>query len=287
MSGDIKQQILVPYDFSEASENALIYGAELATWFKCEISLIFALKIPANNKTNTGEEQIQEIKNKMTVIAGNIISGRHIMVNVYVFKEKIHNVINRFYEKINGIICVCGLNEKKNNKYFFSAMSLVSDYRNLRIPLLIVNEQLPKKSMFSNMILPIDFNRESKEKAVWAGYISTLNKSTVTIVIRDYKDQYFSASLRNNIALIQKLYNNLGVNYSIVREKNISVSIEKYAVEYAGLNDGDLLVITATKEIAVDDLLFGLAEKKIIINKYKLPVLLVNPRDDLYIPCGC
>jgi hypothetical protein len=141
--------------------------------------------------------------------------------------------------------------------------------------------------MYSHIILPLDFNRESKEKSAWAGHISTLNKSKVRILIRAYKDAYFAASLRNNIVLVKKLYKNLEVNYDIVKEPDITVDIDKYAVEYAWLNNADLLVIMATKDIAVDDLLLGLKEKKIIDNKYKLPVMLINPRDDLYLPCGC
>jgi len=48
-----------------------------------------------------------------------------------------------------------------------------------------------------------------------------------------------------------------------------------------------MVVIMATKEIAVDDFIFGLKEKSIIDNKYKMPVMLINPRDNLYLPCGC
>jgi nucleotide-binding universal stress UspA family protein len=280
-----KQQVLVPYDFSEASENALIYGIELARLFRCEVSIIHA--ISKKHMDKTPEKAEADAKADLITISNNIISKHHLLVNVYVFQGEVHDLINKFYEKINAIAVIAGLNSTKKKNHYFTAGKLVTDYRNLRVPLVVVHDIMPRKTMYSHIILPLDFNRESKEKSAWAGHISTLNKSKVRILIRAYKDAYFAASLRNNLVLVKKLYKNLEVDYDIIKEPDITVDIDKYALEYAWLNNADLLVIMATKDIAVDDLLLGLKEKKIIDNKYKLPVMLINPRDDLYLPCGC
>jgi hypothetical protein len=282
-----KQQVLVPYDFSEASENALIYGIELARLFKCEVSIIHALSKKHLDKNKSLAEAEAAAKASLITISNNIISKHHLLVNVYVFQGEVRDLIDKFYEKINAIAVIAGLNSVKKKTDYFTAGKLVTDYRNLRVPLIVVHDIMPRKSMYSNIILPLDFNRESKEKSAWAGHISTLNQSKVRILIRAYKDSYFAASLRNNLVLVKKLYKNLEVDYDIVKEPDITVDIDKYAVEYAWLNNADLLVIMATKDIAVDDLLLGLKEKKIVNNKYKLPVMLINPRDDLYLPCGC
>ena len=280
-----KQQVLVPYDFSEAAENALIYGIELARLFTCEVSIIHAISKKHADRNFPDAETT--VKASLITLANNIISKHHLMVNVYVFQGEVRDLIDKFYEKINAIAVIAGLNSVKKKTHYFTAGKLVTDYRNLRVPLVVVHDIMPRKTMYSNIVLPLDFNRESKEKSAWAGHISTLNRSKVRILIRKYKDAYFAASLRNNIVLVKKLYENLGVDYEIIKEPDITVDIDKYAVEYAWLNNADLLVIMATKDVAVDDLLLGLKEKKIVDNKYKLPVMLINPRDDLYLPCGC
>ncbi len=282
-----KQQVLVPYDFSKGAENALITAIELATLFRCEISLFHALN-KNNIRLYSNRNDAENItRNKLTAIAHDVIDLRQVPVNVYVFVDEVHQVVNKIYEHINAIAVVAGLNEQKSAAYYFTPGNLVTDYRNLRIPLIAVHDMLPRRTMFEGMVLPLDFNRESKEKAAWAGHISTLNKSSVSILTRHYKDPYFAASLRSNIALVKKLYTNLNVDYQIKFEADLKSDIDKYAVDYAWYNQGAMVVIMATKEIAVDDLLFGLKEKKIIDNKYKLPVMLINPRDDLYLPCGC
>ena len=282
-----KQQILVPYDFSKASENALVCAVELASLFKCEISIFHALN-KKNIKLYEDENDAERlVKNKLIAVAKDIIEIDHILANVYVFKDEVHHVINKIYERVNAIAVIAGLNSQKNTYNYFTLSSIVTDYRNLRIPIIVVHDELTRRSFFSGMILPLDFNRESKEKAAWAGHISTLNKTKVNILTRHYKDSYFAASLRSNLALVKKLYRNLNVEYQIICEADIKCDIDKYAIDYAWYNKGDMIVIMATKEVAVDDLLFGLKEKKIIDNKYKLPIMLINPRDDLYLPCGC
>lgn len=282
-----RQQILVPYDFSKAAENALVCAIELATLFKCEISLFHAIN-KKNIKLYADQDDAEMIvKNKLLAVAKDIIQNDRILVNIYVFKDEVNRVVNKIYEKINAIALIVGLNSQKDTYHYFSSSSIVTDYRNLRIPIIVVHDLLPRKSLFGGMVLPLDFNRESKEKAAWAGHISTLNKTTVNILTRHYKDPYFAASLRSNLALVKRLYSNINVEYHVVYDSDIKSDIDKYAVDYAWYNRGEMVVIMATKEIAVDDFILGLKEKKIIDNKYKLPIMLINPRDDLYLPCGC
>ncbi|HOY30485.1 MAG TPA: universal stress protein [Bacteroidales bacterium] len=282
-----KQQVLVPYDFSKASENALLCAVELASLFQCEISLIHALTRKNIKLYSNLSEAETLVKKKLVAFARDIIEMDHVQVNVYVFRDEVDKVINKIYERINAIAVIAGLNSKKGVYDFFSSGTIVTDYRELRIPVIVVHDVLCRRSFFSGMVLPLDFNRESKEKSAWVGHISTLNKTKVTILARQYKDAYFAASLRSNLALVKKLYKNLNVEYQIVNEPAVKSDIDKYAVDYAWYNKGDMVVIMATKEIAVDDLIFGLKEKKIIDNKYKLPIMFINPRDDLYLPCGC
>jgi len=282
-----KQQILVPYDFSKATDNALLCATELAGLFKCEICLFHTINKKIS-KFYSGEKLSEEVvRKKLTIIAMNIIETHNIQTNVYFFKEEVDKVINKIYEQINAIAVVFGINAKKKPYHYFTPGDISTDYRNLRIPIITVHDELNNKSFFNNIILTLDFNRESKEKSAWAGHISTLNNTKITILTRHYNDSYFAAALRSNMALVKKLYDNLGVVYEIKNEPDIKCDIDKYAVDYAFYNKGEMLVVMATKEIAIDDLLFGLKEKKIINNKYKLPVMLINPRDDLYLPCGC
>jgi hypothetical protein len=275
------QQVIVPYDFSPACENALLFGLELARMFSCEVSLMGFLS------DNTDESDVTKQRQELALLAGHMIVEYSVKVNVYTFKGEVSKTIEKVYPTMNAIAMIAGLNQGKSKKFHFTSGKITTDYRFLRIPVIVVREELPRKTIYQNIVVPLDFNKESKEKTAWPGYMSTLNKSSVSILVRNYKDAYFAAALRNNLALVTKLYENLGVSYKIVKEPDITCDIDKYAVEYAWMNRSDLIVIIATKEIEIDDFLFGLREKKIIENKYNLPVMMINPREDLFLPCGC
>jgi nucleotide-binding universal stress UspA family protein len=47
----------------------------------------------------------------------------------------------------------------------------------------------------------------------------------------------------------------------------------------------DLLMISASRDYGIDDIIFGPKEEK-IVKKSTIPVMVINPRKDLYALCG-
>lgn len=277
-----KQQILVPVDFSEASLNAITYAIEVARIFKSEISLLNVIENSRKNQTSNDEESI--IKERLLPYAKDIIEYNKIIVNIYVVKGNYIKIINSIIESINAIMVIAGL-DKKNKHRYFSPKILSTKFRSLRIPILIVQRKPPSHIPFKNIILPVDFRKQSKEKAPWSSYFSKLNGSRIHIVFKEYKDAYFLKQLHNNMVLIKKSFDTMNVNYSIHKVKNINCSIDKYAIAYARMNLADMVVILNTDDFALDDQLFGPAEQRLMLNQEQIPLLCLNPRDDLFIPC--
>lgn len=59
--------------------------------------------------------------------------------------------------------------------------------------------------------------------------------------------------------------------------------MEREAAAWAQQN-ADLTIVSASREYGLDDLIFGSKERK-ILEKTTQPMLLVNPRGDLYALC--
>ena len=81
------------------------------------------------------------------------------------------------------------------------------------------------------------------------------------------------------------MFNNFEVNYEIIKTTQKQDNIDSYALDYAVENKAGLVIILTTESYSLLDVLKGPRELKIITNKYKLPVLCLNRRDDLYIMC--
>lgn len=283
MENKALQQILAPYDESPVTGTVIQHAIQLARIFKSGISL---LRVIPMNKSDEAKEKQDELRRRLALTALEISEKTNIPCTAYLFEGKIETVINKIYESLSAIMVVAGLNSSEyKGKSYFTTSRLTSDYRNLRIPVLIVRNH-PSENLWSRMVVPLDFNREAKEKGAWASYFGKRNGSFIHLVVRDYKDPYFAASLRNNVAMVRRLYDSLELRYDQHTEGKVKKSSDSIGLEIAIQKGGHPLLLMASREVAVDDLMFGLPEKKIINSSGDVPVLLINPRDDLYVPCS-
>lgn len=280
-----RQQILVPHDFSDACQCAVSYGLMLARIFRCEMSLIH-IKPEVKGAAPDADQGTKLVKTRLAQIAGRLQQESGLKVNAYVMRGKVPDIIGNIIERINAIVVVAGLNTiNRRPSDYFTPSRLVADYRTLRIPLLVVQNKMPDFRVFDHIILPIDFNRESKEKASWAGYLGKLNQSFVTVTHTDYRDGFLAVQLRNNLMLVKKLFTTLGTLNEFHKAERVRYGIDRYSVAYAKMRKAGMIIITTTKEWGIDDYILGPVEKRIICNEDQLPVMMINPRDDLFVPC--
>jgi hypothetical protein len=74
------------------------------------------------------------------------------------------------------------------------------------------------------------------------------------------------------------------ISYEIVLARKDSFSIIREASERQRDFQHDLLILTASRDYGLDDILFGPPERK-AIQRALVPVMLVNPREDLFSLC--
>lgn len=188
-----------------------------------------------------------------------------------------------FAEKRNTIMFVIGVDPKENIG-FFNKKSAQRFIKPSRLPVLTVGKKVPDNHAFQHVMLPIDIERQAKEKALWAGYFSRFYGSSIHILHPEYKDSGLSKQVTDNIDFVEKLYGNLEINYTI-HNVGKTKNIDLFSLEYAEQIGASLTVINMTKYYTIADLIAGPREKKIIGNAQEFPVLCINQRDDLYILC--
>ena len=75
------------------------------------------------------------------------------------------------------------------------------------------------------------------------------------------------------------------VEYEVMKAKKNSFKVELEAVDRVMEMNADLLMISASRDYGMDDILFGPKELK-VIKKCVVPLMLINPRKDLYTLCN-
>jgi hypothetical protein len=196
----------------------------------------------------------------------------------------------QYAEVTNTILIVLSIpDEKSKVKTFWTKKRGIRFIRHSRIPVLVVGNQLPNLNAYLNVMLPIDVDRQAKEKAMWASYFvrfySKLGlKGKIHVVHNLHKEPELSSKVSNNIEFIEKLYKNLELDYEIHKYFDV-FNIDQKSIEVAPNYDATVTVIMMTKFYSLIDILFGPKETQIIGNSEGFPILCLNEREDLYVLC--
>lgn len=196
----------------------------------------------------------------------------------------------QYAEDTNTILIVLSIpDEKSKVKTFWTKKRGIRFIRHSRIPVLVVGNQLPKLNAYVNVMLPIDVDRQAKEKAMWASYFVRFYskigvKGKVHVIYNQHKEPELSTKVYNNIEFIEKLYKNLELDYEIHTHHDV-FNMDQKSIEVAPDYDATVTVIMMTKFYSLIDILFGPKETQIIGNKESFPILCLNEREDLYVLC--
>ena len=156
---------------------------------------------------------------------------------------------------------------------------LLNACRQLRIPYLLYNSS-NEFVKFKKILLPVSFLVEELEKAQFAAAFGRFFGAEISLLLA--KD-YGSKALDNS-QKIKSVLDKFNLKVNTIKGQKDSFKINQESLRIAKREQFDLLIVSASREYGLDDLIFGSMEQK-LINKSTIPVLLINPRDDLYVLC--
>ena len=175
-------------------------------------------------------------------------------------------------EQLDASLLVVELTNK------LSVQTYLDAFRALRIPYLFV--RAGQKPNFEKVALPISFLIEDKEKGPFAAAFGRFFKSQLVI----FPPKDYGTKALQNIDAIKTLLDSFQLNYEVRKASKDSNGVEREAANWAASGEAGLVLVSASREYGLDDLLFGSKERKMITNT-NVPVMLINPRGDLYTLC--
>lgn len=272
----VKRRIILIYDFSDSANNALRFAVKLCEVLKSEL-LILNIQKNKDFKTNDNKILLYEL-------ISNLKQSYNFDIEGLVINGKIKKIFVALYEKYEGIMFVVG----QNNKHFTNQISFklfLNLVRNSKIPWLSIPENA-ELGDFSKIVLPISYTRQNKEKIAWASYFYRLHNTTINAVSAQGKDGFIKIGISNNVLFLKKMYNTLEVEYNVLPTEKTIHEITNYSLEYANQINAALTIELISNSPDIFDLLFGPQERNFIFNNFKIPVLCINPLDDMYVICN-
>ena len=269
-----KTNIIALTDFTEYGNSAVRHAATLALVFKSSLTVVHRFGFRATSISQPAENE------EFRQIIAEFSDRVNITVSNYPF---LPHLLHHFAERNNTIMYVIGVS-RKNGETFFNRRRALKFIAPSRLPVMTVGATGPIDPLWLNVLTTLDINRQEKEKSLWSGYFNRYGGATVHVLHTTYKDEFLREKLRDNLEFTDKLYQNLDIQaekHEIAKANDL----DNYALSHAADYHGCLLVIMTTSYKTIVDLLFGVKEKYLIANKFGIPVLCINERDDLYVLC--
>ncbi len=259
-------------------EEVVSHAAFFARMLNKGLILLYVQDKKYGNATTTeAEQQIQSLENRLSDL-----KPAHVIM-----KGDIKEVVNALPTLLNGVVAIVGVNAKAPNGSLTHPRVVLRLFRQCKIAYLTVQQKLGNAHDYDRIAFGVDFRKESKDKLVWASYFARFNNSRLMMMHFHYSDQGLLNKWKNNVRFMDKLFANLGVTYTDQVVTGHALFPETIICDNAAQSGCGLLVsvTTDTRDLDVIEWVAGVAEHRTIRNSARMPVLYINPRNDIYVLC--
>ena len=145
-----------------------------------------------------------------------------------------------------------------------------------KVPFIVVQDFPSDQERYHNIVFPVDFRSENKEKMRMAIFMGKYFDSKIHILKNVTADKSLTkkTNINLNFAIKYLIQNNIDYEIHEVHKGNFA----QLTIDFAQKINADLILIMTTKNITMADYVLGAQEQYIIANSSKIPVCCVNPK---------
>ena len=280
-------KILVPIGFSEQSMVALGQAFNIAKIKKSGVVLLSVIKEQSVMQTlfadDNSDELKAKVKEKLDTIALEYSKRYGINVDTMVSKGKIYQQINGVSEMISADLIIMGTNGSQGRSSKVIGSNAEKVVRLSKCPVITIKGKCHMQGC-ENIILPIDIEKETKQKVTYALEYARYWDATirvVSVVLRD--NQEIRERLTKNINQVKEFIVKAGVKCTAeLIEGEKKQTLGDFVFEYEKQFESDLIMImTKKEELSLSNNISDTA--RYIINNSDIPVMSIRPKESKYI----
>ena len=161
----------------------------------------------------------------------------------------------------------------------------LNECREERRPYVFVTNTMTVKPLH-RLLVPVSMLEEETYKAEICTYIARKTDAHIILLQANDYGSHARQNVNRIVTHIKAVMERTGENisYEVAQAKKDSFGLVREASERQRDFRHDLLILTASRDYGLDDILFGPPERK-AIQRALVPVMLVNPREDLFSLC--
>jgi len=268
--------ILIPTDFSEVCNNAVIHGVHLARFLKYKAAILHVINNEtkaALKKKNVGpdyiEKRLKEYKNYYE-------KKYNVPIETIAEEGSIFSTINEVAARIKANMMILGTHGKKGLQHVFGsyALRVVTEST---IPVIVVQKRSFKQG-YQNIILPVSSDLESRQCVQWAKLISALFKSKISIFQATETDKGLNSRLKIITKQVTDAFEKDGIAYEVnlAEEKG---DFAKQLISHAAVKHADMIMIMTRPNLDIPGFSMSSWDEKLMFNEAQIPVMCINPVD--------
>jgi len=280
-------KILIPIDFSNQSMYALNQACSLAQTKNSKVYILSVIEEQNKISSLFLDDQTDilqnKVKSKLNQICEEIQSKYKIDIEVMVSKGKVYNQIIDVSKMISTDLIVMGTtgSPKEGFKRFIGS-NAERVVRLAQCPVITIKGQNLRNGC-QNIILPLDLEKETREKITYAIEYARYWDATIRLVsvLLDDNQQNKNVLIKN-INQAERFIKDAGVSCSAeLVSGDKKVTLGDFVFNYAKENDGDLIMImTKKEELSLSQNISVTA--RYIINNSEIPVMSIRPKKQNY-----
>ena len=284
----VTSRILIPIGFSDQSMIALGQGFNLAKIKKSEIILLSVIenqkKIESLFLDDKTHELQQKVNDKLVEVGKKYATEYDIHVETMVAKGRVYEKIIEVAEMVNADLIVMGTNgtpKEVVKKVIGSNAERV--VRLAHCPVITLKGK-DHRNGCENIILPLDLEKQTKEKVTLAIKYARYWNATIRVVSVLLKDkQEIKDKLIRNLNQVEKFISDADLECSSeLLEVEKGKGLVKSILEYEKKFESDLILIMTRQEDVFSNKLGTVARK--IIYQSEIPVMSIKPHEREDVP---
>ena len=283
--------ILVPIGFSDQSIIALEQAFSLAKIKKSKVFLLSVIDEPSKIESlfldDRRNELKKKVKDRLVILSQKYATKYNVSVEIMVAKGKVYEKIIDVAEMVNADLIVMGTNGAPQG--VFKRMIGSNAERVVRLahcPVITIKGKTHKNGC-KNIILPLDLEKETKEKVTIAIEYARYWNATIRIVsVLLVDNQNIKDRLVRNLNQVEGFIKGSGLDCTaeLLEANKKGRKLSSYILEYEKVYESDLILIMTRQEDVFSNKL-GTSARQIIYQS-DIPVMSIKPhiREDVPSP---
>ncbi|MCB0770269.1 MAG: universal stress protein [Flavobacteriales bacterium] len=261
-------KILVPTDFTKVADCAMNHAMTVAGHTNAMVFLLHVVDKASH---------VEEAKQKLSIEADRARKwNKDVVLEPIIRVGSIYEEIGDAAAEEDAGLIIMGTHGMRGMQFITGSRAL-RVITSSRVPFIVVQERMIKESGYNNILVPLDLQKETRQKLTIVAQMAKSFDSKVHLITPKEDDEFLHKQLLNNLKFADQYLKERGIAHVTKIADEDSNDFVKAVIKHAIEIDADLISIMNLTEGNIFGILGVPYEQEIIANEAMIPVLSMKP----------